>query len=82
MERGTSIPTASRTAATNSSSKAMPLSVTSIPSSGCGINSMSHLSRSERTVTVPGMSETRSTPRSILSQVSPLTSLRSFILWA
>ena len=33
-------------------------------------------------VTVPGVSDTISMPRSILSQVSPMTSLRSFMRWA
>ena len=66
------MPTASRTAATYSSSIAIPLSVTSVATKGCSICVCSHGVRFEGSVTVPGVTETISMPKSILSQVMPM----------
>ena len=82
MERGISMPTASRAACTYSESFSMPLSVTSLAMKGAGSARRSHAVSSTGPVTVPGIFCTRLMPTSILSQVMPISSLRAFRRWA
>ena len=67
----------SRTAATYSQSRSMPLSVTSVAINGCGWSRCSHLSRPAGCITVSGIPSRTLMPRSIFIHVKPIA-MRSF----